>query len=543
MATWSQPRGRRTDSRGSRAIVRSAALICLAISLTSCTYLKYASVQADYARIQSAEPAQLNVKHMIDRSTFFVHGRCIDPTGRFDAAPKAIAAFSNRYRANERVDTMRFQVAGSHYGLSLPEGSYELLVFADLDDDGVFESSEVVGERSIELDDVRIPQKVLGQIDVELGEPVTVDSSVAFDAPTARALPESLFYPSGTLRSLQDPIFDRSFSTLGMYDPASFLEQAPTMFYALEEDAGYKIPVIFVHGIAGSARDFTRLVEGLDRDRYKAWFFYYPSGGDLDQLSELFYQIFLSGKVYQASGMPLIGVAHSMGGLIVREAINRYQGKPMENQLRLLVTLASPFGGHPAAASAEKHGLLVLPSWRDLNPNSAFIANLFRRPLPPFVHHDLLYAFQDPAAIKLGENSDGVVPLSSQLDPRAQGQASNQFGFDTTHTGILDRDDVAAYVMGRLSTVANPFPPSHLRVLDQGGYDVELGSGYTPMAAYLIRTNGKYLMALSDGTLEPFDTEQKKFVEVARGQRSPRNSPEKDWLRFLAEHPELRGVP
>ena len=543
MATWSHLPAHRADSRGSRAIARAAALVCLAICLTSCTYLRYASVQNDYKRIQSAQPAQLNVKHMIDRSTFFVHGRCIDPTGRFDTVPKAIAAFSSRYRPNERVDAMPFQVAGSHYGLNLPEGTYDLLVFADLDDDGVFESSEVVGERSIELDDVRIPQKVLGQIDVELGEPVTVDSSVAFDAPAAHALTESVFYPAGTLRSLQDPIFDRSFSTLGMYDPASFLEQAPTMFYALEEDAGYKIPVIFVHGIDGSARDFLRLVEGLDRDRYKAWFFHYPSGGDLDQLSELFYQIFLSGKVYQASGMPLICVAHSMGGLIVREAINRYQGMPKENQLHLLVTMASPFGGHPAAASAEKHGLIVLPSWRDLNPTSAFIDNLFRRPLPPSVHHDLLYAFQDPATIKLGENSDGVVPLSSQLDPRAQSQASNQFGFDTTHTGILDRDDVAAYVMRRMNSVENPFPQSHLRVLQQGGYDVALGTGYTPMAAYLIHTNGKYLMALSDGTLEPFNAEQRKFVEVAQGQRPPRSSAEKDWVRFIAEHPELRDVP
>jgi len=40
---------------------------CLAFCLCSCTYLKYAGVQAEYARIQNAEPGQLNVKHMIDR--------------------------------------------------------------------------------------------------------------------------------------------------------------------------------------------------------------------------------------------------------------------------------------------------------------------------------------------------------------------------------------------------------------------------------------------------------------------------------------------
>jgi pimeloyl-ACP methyl ester carboxylesterase len=122
-----------------------------------------------------------------------------------------------------------------------------------------------------------------------------------------------------------------------MYDPASFFEQAPTTFYALEEDLGYKIPVVFVHGIAGSAREFEFFIGRLDRLRYKPWFFHYPSGGDLGRLAELFYQIFLSGEVYQSDGMPMIIVAHSMGGLVVREAINKYEGKASENQVHLFV--------------------------------------------------------------------------------------------------------------------------------------------------------------------------------------------------------------
>jgi pimeloyl-ACP methyl ester carboxylesterase len=529
--------------RGIAVTVRSAVIAFLVVCICSCTYLKYASVQSEYARVQTAEPAQLNVKHMIEREKYFVHGRCIDATGRFDAMPKAIAAFSSRYKANERVDTMYFQVTGSHYGLNLPEGTYDLLVFADIDGDDVFESSEVIGRRLVELNDALVPQKVMGQVDVELAEPVTVDWRVAIDAPDSRESSESLFYPAGTIRSLDEPIFDPTVSTLGMYDPASFLEQAPTMFYALEEDLGYKIPVIFVHGIGGSARDFSSIVERLDRIQYKPWFFYYPSGGDLEQLAELFYQIFLSGKVYQSGGMPLIVVAHSMGGLIVREAINRYQDKPGENRLHLFVTIASPFGGHPAAASGEKHGLIVLPSWRDLNPTSPFITNLFRKPLPHFVRHELIYAFQNPGTIKLGENSDGVVPLSSQLDPRGQSQSSGQFGFDNTHTDILESDEVISYIRTLMDTVRNKFPESHLRVLRQGGYDMNLGPDYTPVAAYYIRSNGKYLMALTDGTLTPFHPEQSRFVEVARGLRPPQSEVEKNWLRFIDEHPELGNEP
>ncbi len=37
----------------------------------------------------------------------------------------------------------------------------------------------------------------------------------------------------------------------------------------------------------------------------------------------------------------------------------------------------------------------------------------------------------------LPENSDGVVPLSSQLHPEAQEQANQTFGFDSGHVDIL----------------------------------------------------------------------------------------------------------
>jgi pimeloyl-ACP methyl ester carboxylesterase len=499
-------------------------------------------VQAEYARIQNAQPGQLNVKHMIDRESYFVHGRSIDDERSYTGLPKAIAAFSSKYQANEQVDTMFFETSGSHFGLNLPEGRYDLLVFADIDASGEFGPSEVVGKRSIELDDSSAPEKVLGQMDVQLRAPITIDWDVSIAVPDFSGRVESLFYPSGTLRTLDDPIFDSSFSTLGMYDPASFLEQAPTAFYAIEEDLGYKIPVVFVHGIAGSAREFEGFVKHLDRVRYKPWFFHYPSGGDLDQLAELFYQIFLSGKVYRSGGMPMIIVAHSMGGLVAREAINKYEGKPVENQVHLFVSMATPFGGHSAAATGEKHGLIVLPSWRDLNPENSFIKNLYRKPLPEFVHHELIHAYQNPNAIKLGENSDGVVALTSQLDPRAQRQASGQFGFDNTHTDILGSEEVAAHIRANMDKVENSFPPAQLQVVRQGGYAVILGDEYSPTAQYSIHNYGKYLMALTNGTLKTFHPEEERFIAVVNGEKSPRDDAEKGWLRFLKEHPEFRGT-
>jgi pimeloyl-ACP methyl ester carboxylesterase len=170
-------------------------------------------------------------------------------------------------------------------------------------------------------------------------------------------------------------------ATLGLYRPAEFLERAPMMFYALEEDVGYKVPVVFVHGIDGSPRDFAPLLERLDRTRYKAWFFYYPTGQDLSHVAAMFHRVFLSGKVIPLGEMPLVIVAHSMGGVVVREAMNRCTGRAEEAHVAQLITIASPLGGHPAAHLA-RNAPLAVPSWRDLDPEGAFIANLYRRALP-----------------------------------------------------------------------------------------------------------------------------------------------------------------
>ena len=51
------------------------------------------------------------------------------PQVKYDGMPKAIAAFSSKYQFSEHVETMYFEVAGSHYGMSLPEGHYESACF------------------------------------------------------------------------------------------------------------------------------------------------------------------------------------------------------------------------------------------------------------------------------------------------------------------------------------------------------------------------------------------------------------------------------
>ena len=327
----------------------------LILSCSGCTYLKYASAQNKYTRIQSSNPSQVNLMRILDRETYFVYGKALAKESNYHDTEMAVAAYSSQYKTNERVGTMFFSGVGTHFCLNLPEGDYQLVVFADLNNNHVFEKNEVVGKKNLALNKLAVPEKIAGNANVEVGEPKKVSWVDKIALPEKLELQSSLFYPKGSIRSRVDPIFDENIPELGLYEPASFLELAPNMFYALEEEVFYKIPVVFVHGIGGNIHSFDTIVENLDRTRYKPWYFYYPSGGDLHQLSNFFYKIFLSGKVTKLGEMPMIIVAHSMGGIVVREALNKYENKKSENKVKLFFTIARPMGGQPAAASGEKN--------------------------------------------------------------------------------------------------------------------------------------------------------------------------------------------
>lgn len=514
---------------------------CLAVVslLSSCSYLKHTVVQANYSMIQNSDPSQTNLKHLLDRETFFVIGKTLDEFGSYSEMSLAVAAYSNKYKVNERVNTMFSRGADTHFGLNLPEGVYDLLVYADINGDDLFDQTEIVGERELVLSKTLYPELVVRQIDIPLAAKKLSTRAEVISLPAGFEETQSLFYPSGTIRALSDPLFDENMSSLGMYDPASFLEHAPTMFYALEEDEVHKIPVVFVHGINGSTRSFEPIISRLNRDRYRPWFFYYPSGGDLDQLADLFYNLFLSGEVISLGEMPLIVVAHSMGGIVVREAINKYKGRDDENRLELFVTIASPLGGHSGAASGEKHGLIVLPAWRDLNPNNRFIQQLYQKPLPLFVNHQLFYGYKNSDTLKLGENSDGVVLLSSQLHSEAQEQASQTFGFNSGHVDILTDEKMITRLLELMGGVDSNFSEQSMGVLVNGGFDVQLSDDYSPITKHLIRYAGKYLVLLIHGRIESILPQQEHFVLAAKGKVPATTDFEREFIMFMKESPDL----
>ena len=516
-------------------------VVSLLLPLVSCTYLKNTWVQAKYSRQQDADPSMVNLKHMIDRDTYFAFGRLLDPNAQYANKSLAVVAFSSRYRQHELVDAMHEVRINTHYGLNLPPGDYQLVVFADLDADGLYHSDEAVGLLDAEFDEQASSGKIRGNLDIRLGPPATLGWRTSLVVPPISERRSSLFFPTGTLRKLQDPLFDRDMATLGMYQPAAFLDRARTMFYALEEDVSYKIPIIFVHGIDGTAREFESLANSIDRKRFKPWFFYYPSGGDLDQMARFFHNIFLSGDVIAVDRhVPIVIIAHSMGGLIVREALNLLDDGT-DNTIHF-VSLATPFGGHPAAAKGEKYGPLVLPSWRDLNPESAYIQSLYRRPLPSSATHHLIYAYGNPKRVKFGENSDGVIPLSSQLFPVVQQQATSQVGFNASHAGILRDGDVVSHLLDRLTKVEISYPQEHRDYLLKGGFSVENKKAYTPREIHALRYFGAYMRALVEEDIAPFNDYQIAFLAAVRDEEPAVDHVDSAWKKFVNEYPAWRTL-
>ena len=507
--------------------------------ISSCAYLEGMRKQEELMQNQKTNPGQHNAKHIIARQTYFVYGQLKNKTKDKRRQSLAVVALSDKYHDNEIVDINHRSRADSYYSLNLPEGSYLLLVLEDTNTDNIYSENEIIAQHHIVLNAQTYPDKVVGNIDIQLPQVITpLGKKLAVPVSVEHDTQRSLFFPKGTIRSLDDPIFSERIATLGMYDPAAFLENAPMMFYALEEDTPYKIPVIFVHGIGGSAKEFQIIVDKLDRERYKPWFFYYPSGSDLEQLARLFYKIYLSGKVVQFGPAKPAIVAHSMGGLVVREAFNLYQGTAQENEIKQFISMASPFGGLSSAQAGVESAPLVLPAWRGLAAEGSFIRNLFRNALPAPTSHYLIYAYLD-SGDRL--DSDGVVPVESQIPGSASGMISGKYGFKSGHAEILQNPAAVEEVLSLLSRVESPFPEEHMYYYHQGGFDVPLGNSYNDLEKRMIRHFGLYLRALANGQIKPIPLNE-PFLAVVQGRSKPSTYIDTAWLKFKKDYPDLASA-
>lgn len=198
-------------------------------------------------------------------------------------------------------------------------------------------------------------------------------------------------------------------------------------------DAG-RIPVLFVHGIGGSPRDFDAMLRALDRKQFQAWVLHYPTSTRLQAAArDMGRQLAALHRQHEYAR--LIIVAHSMGGLVARRYLIDTGQAGERGPACALVTFSSPWGGNEWAGIGARMVPEPPGPWIDLAPDSAFLQSL--RDVLPKVRHYVFFGYRRAPSLLTSQSSDGAITLASQMPEWVQQQAERSWGYDADHTGIL----------------------------------------------------------------------------------------------------------
>lgn len=370
--------------------------------------------------------------------------------------PEPIVVVAERADTGQVADLYLTPRPGPFF-LTLPAGRYRVGAFADLNRDLTY-------QRGVE------PAALLGttgDLDLAAGESRR-DVKLTIDAQSGVVLPFAVSAASaeghvdqmpslqvGTVTSLDDPRFAPEYGALGVWDPLRFMFEAGGGIYFLEPFDPDRIPVLFVHGATGSPADWKSLASTIDRSKFQAWFAYYPASPHLDRIGEQIVRA-LSSLLFKYRFERLVLVAHSMGGLVTRAALNyvmEHAAVGRQVRVPVFLSISTPWGGMASAALGVEYAPVVAPMWEDMAPGSPFLTSLPRTALPAETDYELFFGYRSDAR-RSREANDGTVTLASALSMPIQLQAKDVMGFDETHVSILDSADVATQLNAILARVA-----------------------------------------------------------------------------------------
>jgi pimeloyl-ACP methyl ester carboxylesterase len=247
------------------------------------------------------------------------------------------------------------------------------------------------------------------------------------------ALPVSI----GVIADLDQPKFSVEVGEMSMWQPYKFIQEHGFGTYFLEPYSPQKIPVLFVYGIGGSPQDWRTILQKMDRKKYQPWFYQYPTGFHLDKSANA-----LAGSLVQLKhryGFEHIDVvAHSMGGLVSRGAIQRTAILAKTNFVAHFISISTPWGGHETAGRGVKYMNYPVPSWQDMVPGSPYQKEILSKPLPMGTRYDLIFSYKSSSSFGLPDENDGVVSLKSELVPQVQEEAASVLGLNEDHKSILN---------------------------------------------------------------------------------------------------------
>jgi len=259
----------------------------------------------------------------------------------------------------------------------------------------------------------------------------TRDALLALPKVERKALPMVV----GEVAALDDERLSEESGEMGLWAPLDFLTHVGIGVFFAEPYDSKRIPVLFMGGAGGYPNEWHTVVDSLDRKRYQAWFFVYPSGQRLE-LSARVLERCIHELHKKYAFKQLYVTAHSMGGLVARGYIQRSIAAGDADYLRLFVSMSTPWQGHTQARFGVHLSPAVIPSWIDMQTDSDYQLAIFARPFSPPLRYYLLYSQTDPKA-SVEKATDGSVTVSSQLRKEAVRDAREVLGFTATHTSIL----------------------------------------------------------------------------------------------------------
>ncbi|PKI12820.1 alpha/beta hydrolase [Colwellia sp. 12G3] len=320
-----------------------------------------------------------------------------------------------------------------NYQFNLLPGEYLVGAYIDSNNNLVRDQDESAAMHN-ELDDIFTKieltdnQKIiLPLLEVNIDQNIGTKRKVAYSRSKIRA-------NIGRVISLEDPMFSKENSTMGLWRPFDFTNKIGGGLMFLQDYDKNKTPVLFVHGISGSPTEFKAVIEQLDSNKFQPWILYYPSGVPLDLVSDYLLNSLI--KLHSQYGFEHLQlISHSMGGLVTRTFLREYEKANTNFDVSLYVTINSPLYGMDSAASGVKSSPIVIASWRDLATGSDYIKAAHQWNVPKTLPYHLFFSYL------AGEEGDGVVPLSSQLSLSLQEEATKIYGSQASHAGILTKPD------------------------------------------------------------------------------------------------------
>jgi pimeloyl-ACP methyl ester carboxylesterase len=376
---------------------------------------------------------------------------------RVDAAPLVVVLARQHGETWQVADHFVLERPGL-FGFAASAGTYGVVAFQDLNRDLKLQPDEPF----LRLDPERTITCKPGERRSDLALRIPADGRSRFNetvdvaALQARTFSQQMeislaqITAIGEISNLADPRFDESIAEDGLWRPFDFLFKGHPGIYFLGAYDSTKIPVLFVHGINGTPQNFKTLIERLDRSRFQPWVYYYPSGAHLPAVADHLTQTMRKLQVQYGFGSFVV-VAHSMGGLVSRGFLQRYREGGGGASVPLFVSISTPWDGHAGAAWGAKAPIGSARVFTDMSPGSEYLQSLYGR--DPGVPHYLLYSFRNDSTLALGEASDGVVTVASQLRPAARQNAVQVQGYNETHMSVLEAKAVSEQLNALLASI------------------------------------------------------------------------------------------